>query len=57
MVEAGPLNARLLLLGEQHMEDAKQRFFSEHEHTDQPIILRPSARLLVLRKAAMYSSL
>ena len=50
MVDAGPLNARLLRLWQEHMQQAKQRFLSEHAVTDQPIVLHPCARMLVLRK-------
>ena len=51
MVDAGPLHARLLRLGEAHMREARQRFLGEHSVTDQPVVLKPAARLLVLRKA------
>lgn len=50
MVDVGPMHARLLALGAEHMQQAKQRFLSEHEVVDLPVELRPCARRLVLRK-------
>ncbi|KAK9802740.1 hypothetical protein WJX73_005781 [Symbiochloris irregularis] len=50
MVDCGPLHSRLLRLGARHMQEAKARFLAEHDVTDQPIVLRPSSRALLLRK-------
>jgi hypothetical protein len=59
MMKAGPLHSRLLLKGRQHMQELKQRYianFGDAQRTS-PFVVRPNARMLILRRNGARASL
>ena len=53
MTQAGPWHARLLQLGEEHMEALRQEFMAPYANVaDKRIEHYPHARLLLIRKRA-----
>eukprot|EP00884_Botryococcus_braunii_P022392 jgi/Botrbrau1/8837/Bobra.0335s0024.1 len=56
MVESGPLNSRLMHMGTEHIQELKAKFLDACPGPiDVPVELRPSARLLLLRKGPSSS--
>lgn len=53
--QSGPMHARLLAMGAEHMASAKRTFLAAVQDT-QPWVITPNARLLVLQKPSMEHS-
>ena len=50
LTHAGPLQARLQALGQQHMAELRQAFVDSCSKSEVPFVVRPAARLVVLRR-------
>lgn len=50
MVRSGPWHSRLLHYGEEHMQQLRQQFMAAYPNPAKPLVHRPHARLLVLRR-------
>lgn len=50
LTHAGPLQARLQALGQDHMAELRRAFVASCADAGSPFVIRPGARLVVLRR-------
>ena len=50
MTHAGPLQARLQAMGQQHIAELRQAFVGSCTESEVPFVVRPAARSVVLRR-------
>jgi hypothetical protein len=57
-MEAGPLHSRLLHMGSGHMQELQRRYIANFGSAgNAPLVVRPNARLLLVRRDSTRAAL
>ena len=57
MTHAGPLHSRLLRYGADHMEELRRAYTARFPSPNEPLEIKPNARIIVARRRGAMASL